>query len=200
MIVRITGHTKGIGNCLYNDFVQAGHDVKGFSRTNGYNISDPKSRQQIVEESKQADIFINNAWPDGDRSILKTCDDPTLHNGQTELLKLMINAWDKQKDKKLCNISSKASFNDEDISNFMETYGKNKKDQNKIIQDRINTYGPHILNVILGCTDTQISESFVGNKIDPKNLSEWIIKMLLCETMYFQSVTIDATGLDYKFK
>ena len=82
----------------------------------------------------------------------------------------------------------------------MEIYGKNKRDQNKIIQDRINVYGPHILNVILGCTDTELSNRFEGKKIDPKELSEWVIKMLLCETMYFQSVTVDASELDYKFK
>ena len=39
-----------------------------------------------------------------------------------------------------------------------------------------------------------------GNKIDPKELSKWIIKMLFCETMYFQSVTIDAAQLNYKPK
>jgi nucleoside-diphosphate-sugar epimerase len=196
MIVRITGHTKGIGKCLYDDLIKSGHDVKGFSRSNGYNIKLSETRQQIVNESQDADIFINNAWPDGDLSNL----DPDMYVGQTELLKSMIAVWDKNKDKRILNFSSKASFNNVDVSPFMEIYGKNKRDQNKIIQDRINVYGPHILNVILGCTDTELSNRFEGKKIDPKELSEWVIKMLLCETMYFQSVTVDASELDYKFK
>lgn len=181
---------------MYDDLIKSGHDVKGFSRSNGYNIKLSETRQQIVNESQDADIFINNAWPDGDLSNL----DPDMYVGQTELLKSMIAVWDKNKDKRILNFSSKASFNNVDVSPFMEIYGKNKRDQNKIIQDRINVYGPHILNVILGCTDTELSNRFEGKKIDPKELSEWVIKMLLCETMYFQSVTVDASELDYKFK
>lgn len=181
---------------MYNNLVEQGHDVKGFSRSNGYDISNTESRQQIVTQSQNADIFINNAWPDGDLPMTE----PNQFDGQTELLKCMIKVWDKKKDKKILNISSKASLNSEDVSYFFENYGKAKKEQNKIIEDRINTYGPHILNVILGCTDTQISEHLAGKKIDPVELSEWLIKMLMCETLYFQSVTIDASELDYKPK
>lgn len=196
MIVRITGHSKGIGKCLYNDLIQSGHDVQGFSRSNGFDISIAESRQSILEQSKHADIFINCAWPDGDLPMTE----PHQFDGQTEMLKLMINVWEGNKNKKILNLSSKASLNNQDINCFFENYSKAKKEQNKIIDNRLNIYGPHILNVILGCTDTQISEHIEGNKIDPKELSKWIIKMLLCETMYFQSVTIDASRLDYKFK
>jgi nucleoside-diphosphate-sugar epimerase len=192
--IAITGHTRGLGKCLYDKLAEQGHDVNGFSRSNGYDISDPEARQQIVNESQDADIFINNAWPNGDPPMNK----PEQFIGQTELLKLMIGVWDKEKDKKILNISSKASFNSEDVNYFLENYGKAKREQNKIIEDRINTYGPHILNVILGCTNTQISEYFEGKKIDPAELSQWLIKMLMCETMYFQSVTVDAPRLDYK--
>ena len=196
MIVRITGHTKGIGKCLFDHLIQMGHDVQGFSRSNGYNISDPVSRKNIIEESKQADIFINNAWPDGDLPMNK----PEQFDGQTELLKSMINIWEGNKSKKILNLSSKASLNNQDINSFFEYYSKAKKEQNKIINSRLNVYGPHILNVVLGCTDTQISEHIEGKKINPLELSKWLIEMLLCETMYFQSVTIDAAQLNYKPK
>ena len=82
----------------------------------------------------------------------------------------------------------------------MERYGQNKRLQNKMIEDRIQKYGPHILNVILGMTDTRLGEDFEGEKMDPDVVSKWIADMLLCETMYFQSVTVDASKLDYKFK
>ena len=196
MIVRITGHTKGIGKCLHDDLIAEGHDVVGYSRSNGFDISNPKFRQFIVEESKQADVFINCAWPDGDLPMTK----PEQFDGQTEMLKAMIQTWEGNKDKKILNLSSKSCYNESDTNDFMEMYGNAKKEQNKIVENRINVYGPHILNVILGCTDTQISEYMQGNKIDPNELSKWIIKMLLCETMYFQSVTIDATQLNYKPK
>ena len=186
MKIRITGHTKGIGECLYLHLKELGHDVVGFSRTNGYDINDPQSQQKIVNESKDADVFINNAWSE--------------YSGQTEMLRLMLQTWDQQTKKKILNLSSKASFNNEDVSADLERYGANKREQNKMIEQRINSYGPHILNVILGCTDTQLSYEFEGKKINPKELTGWLVKMLLCETMYFQSVTIDAPGLDYKFK
>lgn len=186
MRISITGHTKGIGKCLYLHLKDLGHNVIGFSRTNGYDINNLQSRQEIINESKDADVFINNAW--------------TFDSGQTELLKQIIECWDGDKNKKICNISSKASFNIKDMDEDLEKYGANKRDQNNIIEDRIRIYGPHILNVILGCTDTQLSDDFEGEKINPKDLAEWLVKMLLCETMYFQSVTIDAKNLDYKFK
>ena len=72
--------------------------------------------------------------------------------------------------------------------------------QNKIIEDRIRIYGPHILNVILGCTDTRLSEDLEGDKLNPDDISKWIVDMLLCDNMYFQSVTIDAKQLNYKSK
>ena len=49
-------------------------------------------------------------------------------------------------------------------------------------------------------TDTRLGEDFEGEKMDPDVVSKWIADMLLCETMYFQSVTVDASKLDYKFK
>jgi|TARA_B100000073_G_scaffold338407_1_gene335527 hypothetical protein len=57
----ITGHSRGIGKCCYDLFTADGHEVLGFSRSNGYDIRDPESRKQIVEQSLDADVFINNA-------------------------------------------------------------------------------------------------------------------------------------------
>ena len=69
-----------------------------------------------------------------------------------------------------------------------------------MIEDRIQKYGPHILNVILGLTDTRLAEDFEGDKMDPDAVSKWISDMLFCETMYFQSVTVDVSKLNYKLK
>lgn len=186
MKIRITGHTRGLGESLFNHFKSLGHDVQGFSLRTGYDINSQQDRQKIIAESKHADIFVNNAW--------------TFDSGQTELLKEIIQCWEGDKTKKICNISSKACFNLKDVNEDLEKYGANKRDQNKIIEDRIRIYGPHILNVILGSTDTRLSASFEGNKINPNDLSKWIVDLLLCDEMYFQSVTVDAKGLDYKPK
>ena len=36
--------------------------------------------------------------------------------------------------------------------------------------------------------------------MDPDAVSKWIADMLFCETMYFQSVTVDVSKLNYKLK
>jgi NAD(P)-dependent dehydrogenase (short-subunit alcohol dehydrogenase family) len=66
----MTGHTKGIGAAIYNS-LENDFDVIGFSRTNGYNILKPGRMRKIVEESKDCDIFINNAYaPDSQNRLL----------------------------------------------------------------------------------------------------------------------------------
>ena len=57
----ITGHTRGIGKKCADLFTADGHEVIGFSRENGYDIRDPEQRKQILEQSVDADVFINNA-------------------------------------------------------------------------------------------------------------------------------------------
>ena len=57
-----------------------------------------------------------------------------------------------------------ASFNDTDINEDLERYGANKREQNKIIEDPLE-FMVHILNVILGCTDTRLSEDPEGDKL-----------------------------------
>lgn len=57
MKVAITGHTKGIGKA----FTEVFPDYIGFSRSNGYDISNSEVRKKIIQESKECKIFINNA-------------------------------------------------------------------------------------------------------------------------------------------
>ena len=61
MNIGITGHSKEIGREIYQHFILT-HEIKGFSRTNGYDIS--KDIPQIYSESKDTDVFINNAQQD----------------------------------------------------------------------------------------------------------------------------------------
>jgi hypothetical protein len=54
----ITGHTSGIGKCMYN---RLSASAIGFSLSTGYDITIPSDRQRIITESKDCDVFINNA-------------------------------------------------------------------------------------------------------------------------------------------
>ncbi len=79
----ITGHTKRIGQALYDALPSI-----GFSKSNGYNITNKDDRAKIIKESADCDIFINNA-----------------HEGfgQVELLNELFNDW-KAQDKLIINI------------------------------------------------------------------------------------------------
>lgn len=59
----ITGHTSGLGKAIYDKFTQEScREIIGMSRSNGYDIE--KDFDKIVEESKGAELFINNAYRD----------------------------------------------------------------------------------------------------------------------------------------
>jgi hypothetical protein len=88
----VTGHTQGIGKAIYEKLLP---DCIGFSRSNGYDITNKKDRQRIIEESLECDIFINNAT------------DGKGHNmGQTLLLIDLFYIW-KDLDKKIISIGSR---------------------------------------------------------------------------------------------
>ena len=60
----ITGHTSGLGASFYSLLDQHGYEVHGFSRSNGYDLRDYSQVSRILEQTKDFDLFINNAKPD----------------------------------------------------------------------------------------------------------------------------------------
>jgi hypothetical protein len=86
----ITGHTSGIGK---NIFEKLSPDIIGFSKSTDYDITKFIDRQRIIQESKDCDIFINNAH-DG--------------FGQTLLLIELFREW-KNLDKTIINVGSRIS-------------------------------------------------------------------------------------------
>lgn len=91
-MMALTGHTGKIGSIILNHY----NCVKGFSRSNGYDIRSEQDR--IIEESKSCNVFINCA-----------------HGGpgfaQTELFWKIFNEWINT-NKIIINIGSeKADYN-----------------------------------------------------------------------------------------
>ncbi len=76
MKIALTGHLSGLGECLYQMLSDAGHEVIGFDIQEGYDINSKDARSNILDESKDCDVFINNAYG---------------APGQFELLKMLIN-------------------------------------------------------------------------------------------------------------
>lgn len=90
--VAITGNTGQIGKCLTAELINQGYQVKGFTRTNGFDLNESEARQRAVEEIVSCDIFINLATP----------------NNQVEMLELVWQQWKGNKDKAIVNIGNLA--------------------------------------------------------------------------------------------
>ena len=68
MKVAITGHTSGIGQDLQRHFLEQGHEVRGFSRSNGHTL--PAAIEKVLVKSLDCDVFINNALPVSSQIVL----------------------------------------------------------------------------------------------------------------------------------
>ncbi len=88
MKIAITGHTQGVGKRIYERFCP---NIIGFSRSNGYDITNSVDRKRIIEESKDCDIFINNA---------------NAEFGQTLLFLELFEEW-RNTDKTIINVGSR---------------------------------------------------------------------------------------------
>ena len=59
--IAITGHTRGIGLALAERLDQENYEVRGYSKSNGFNILRPNGViKDIVDWD--ADVFVNNAY------------------------------------------------------------------------------------------------------------------------------------------
>lgn len=122
MKIAITGHSKGIGKGLF-DYLSKSHEVIGFSRSNGYDITIDKER--IVNESKDCDMFINNAQSG---------------NHQTVLFNNVFKLWQNER-KTIVNIGSKIKYHMHTDGKERSTYGQAKinlarSTYSKILDDR----------------------------------------------------------------
>jgi hypothetical protein len=61
MKIGITGHTRGLGLAISQHMISQDHEVIGFSRSTGYDISIEEHRNKIIDIAKTCDIFFNNA-------------------------------------------------------------------------------------------------------------------------------------------
>jgi hypothetical protein len=59
----ITGHTRGLGKYLYDNFKSKNWEVIGLSSSNGYSI--PSKIKEVIEISEGCDLFINNTFAEG---------------------------------------------------------------------------------------------------------------------------------------
>lgn len=124
----ITGHTQGIGKAVYNSLNKSGNKVIGFSRSTGYDITNISDINRILEESKECDCIINNAYADF---------------GQSNFL---LEAFYKFRNtnKTIINVGSRIAEPNNNLKNHpnvgLLTYQMHKASLKKLCED-LNAYG-----------------------------------------------------------
>ncbi len=181
MRVIVTGHSKGLGKAIAEYFQNQGHEVVGFSRSNGFDISTEEVRNLIVEELKSCDVFINNAYA------------PV---AQKDLLVKAIELW-KNSPKTIVNINSKSTlmpYCPDDLKEYVE----DKRQQQKIIKDRIFKARPYIMSIAPGLVDTEMADRFKSKKLDPNQVAKLIYTLLgFKDSIAVQEVLIEVADLDW---
>lgn len=92
MKIAITGNTRGFGKYMFDRLAGSGHEVIGFSKSNGVDITHPGNRKFLIKQIEDCDVFINNAQEGF---------------SQTEMLYDLFFAWRGSK-KLIINIGSNA--------------------------------------------------------------------------------------------
>jgi short-subunit dehydrogenase involved in D-alanine esterification of teichoic acids len=164
MKVAITGDNSGIGLALSNAFKNLGHDVIGFSRSTGFDISDLLARKEILDRLAGCDVFVNNAWHT---------------TGQFEMLNSILINWEGS-NKNVINISSNIKTLPEEffVVEVLRKYRDSKKEIDELISNYQGTV--KILNVLPELTKTNFDLGIKGFDIslgmDPDYVADLIYK------------------------
>jgi NADP-dependent 3-hydroxy acid dehydrogenase YdfG len=181
--VAITGHTRGIGQAFAQLFNDHGADVTGYSLSTGYDIGDCSVVKKILGETKNFNIFINNAYH------------PT---GQYNILEGLINQW-KGTNKLIVNIGSTIVYdNDKSVDDYIIA----KQAQLHLTRSTLidsgscnarNLNNARILNVIPGIVDTKMSNL---DKTDFKTNPDDLAKIVIDIIRHMDTVTIKEIIID----
>jgi NAD(P)-dependent dehydrogenase (short-subunit alcohol dehydrogenase family) len=164
----VTGHTKGIGKAIFDYFKLKEYDVVGFSRSTGYDISNPAHQQLIVSELENADIFVNNAYVNFD-------------NSQLELLTMAFNKWRPDPSKLIINISSRAA------GAMDNEYAASKEQLDQFCKSKLYN-NPPIINIKPGLADTDRVKRIMGPRMTTSQLIE-VLDFALTSSVKIQSIT-----------
>ena len=168
MKIAITGHTAGIGLATTNLLREQGHEVMGFSRRNGWDLTDKDIRKNLINELTEGkfDCFINNAYP---YKYYQNIEGFT----QVELLNQVWLLWEKDPTKKIVVVGSLSS---ETVKNYYHPYSVHKKAIDETCKQLRNTRPwPHVINIKPSYVDTQVVKNIKhGEKSKPEDVAELV--------------------------
>ena len=165
MKIALTGHTKGIGLAIQKKFKTQGWQVSGFSRSNGWDLTDDVIREKFYEEimSNDFDVFINNAYP---YSRLNS------FYGflQVELLNKVWSLWHGKTNKIILTIGSTSA---ETTKNYHHPYSVHKKAIDDTCKQLRNCADyPQVINIKPGLVDTDVVKKFTAKKSESTDVAD----------------------------
>lgn len=167
MKIGITGHTRGIGKAISEYFTNSGHEVLGFSRSNGYDLTNDDQKNLALKEILNCDIFVNNAFV--------SFKDPIHHKSHVpiELLFSVHKEWQNNKNKRIIVIGSIASSM---VGSIGYDYGgyqihKYAIDRTCWLLSQSSLY-PHIHLIKPGRVDTDLARNRASPKLDTTDVAE----------------------------
>lgn len=141
MKIAITGHTSGFGQALFQQYP----DALGYSRTNGYDLLKSENIQRMIDEIRDCDVFINNAFP------AVAADSVEGMETQLRLLYDVYKSWQSHDDRLIINIGSNTS---DGIKKHFWPYAAAKAGLDKGCEQlAYMESGPRVSNVRFGYID-----------------------------------------------
>jgi hypothetical protein len=156
-VIGLTGHTSGLGLAISNRY---SGQIIGFSRSNGYDISDYNSRLRIIDAVKDCEVFINNA-----------------HAGfsQMHMLYELYDSW-QDKPRLIINISSNSG---DGVKSYVHPYAVYKSALDKASQQlSYQQQALKICNIRFGYIDTPSVSQHDQKKIDVRHACDVICDII----------------------
>jgi hypothetical protein len=172
MRIAITGHTRGIGSAMHEWFARQGHQVTGFSRSTGFDLSDPSCLQAVAQSSGDHDILINNAY---------------VEFAQVKLMYLMHDLWQGMNNKTHVIIGSQSPDWADDEANLYIVV-KHSIDRAAKQLSAVSSY--RITNIRPGYVNTARVGHIDVNKLLPADLAASVCPLIVDETVYITDMSL----------
>lgn len=161
MKVAITGHSRGIGAAVAKRFSEKDNtEVIGFSRSNGFDLTNNIHRKFAIEEIEECDVFVNNFF---------------YQDIQLILLQQIFDSWLGEKDKYIINISSSSTYYvdivDLKSQPHMYAYAKQKQKVDSLIR-KLHLQTQHSWPIIFNIRPGYVDTDMVKHVKDPKMNTE----------------------------
>jgi NAD(P)-dependent dehydrogenase (short-subunit alcohol dehydrogenase family) len=158
----ITGSASGLGLALSDTFRKVGYTVSGYDLKDNRDIRVKETVNQLLEDCKDADLFVNNAL-----------------DNQVLLLESVIDLWKDQK-KTIINISSAVTYYSRNVDFLPLDYAKQKTLLDNMIklhhsQDQL----PFIMNIRPSWFASGLVEEFNQEKMQTQDLANMIVSLYL---------------------